>query len=383
MSETGEKTFAPSEKKLKDSAEKGDVLRSKELASAATVMVGTAWLAVAGPQVMDTLLQLARGAFMFDSGHLQSTPGLSVAAQLPRLMLPIIALGLLIAAASLISQLSFGSGRWVPKNINFKASRVNPGKGLKRIFGPNGLIEMAKGLLKVVLLGSIAAAWAYSVLPDLAEVLSKGDLAAKLSAAWSAILSLLSFLCGGLIIIAGIDLPIQWIRRNKRLMMSHQDMRDEYKQAEGSPEARAARKQRARDIATGSISGAMREAQFVVTNPNRFAIALSYDPAKAAAPVVLAKGRGDKARAMREMAAELDVPLLEYPQLARSLFYTTRERQLIREELYASVAMIVAFIFSVRRGENPVRPVVDVPVALQFDAQGRLKDGRKAPVQEG
>lgn len=370
--ETGEKQFAPSEKKLKDSAEKGDVLRSRELATAATVLVGTAWLSIAGPRMMESLITLARGAFQFDSSNLEAEPGLDIAAQLPGLMLPVMVLGLMVAAASLISQLSFSSGRWVPKNLNFKASRVNPGAGLKRIFGPNGLIEMGKGILKVILLGAIAAGWAYSALPDLADTLGKGALAEKISSGWNAILSLLLSLCGGLIIIAMIDLPIQWIRRNKRLMMSHQDMRDEHKQAEGSPEARAARKQRQRDIATGSIAGSMQEAQFVVTNPSRFAIALTYDPNKAAAPIVLAKGRGEKAQAIREMARELDVPLLEYPQLARSLFYTTREQQVIREDLYASVAMIVAFIFSVRRGENPQRPVVEIPVALRFDVDGRV-----------
>ena len=113
--------------------------------------------------------------------------------------------------------------------------------------------------------------------------------------------------------------------------MSHQEMRDENKEAEGSPEMRAARRQRQRDIATGSVSGAMREAQFVVTNPTHFAVAMTYDPAKASAPIVLAKGRGDKAMAMKELAREMDLPMLELPQLARSVYYTTAG---ICEDLY-------------------------------------------------
>jgi flagellar biosynthetic protein FlhB len=116
----------------------------------------------------------------------------------------------------------------------------------------------------------------------------------------------------------------------------------------------------------------MRKAQFVVTNPTHFSVALSYDPTEAAAPVVLAKGAGEKALAMRELAAELDLPVLEYPALARSLYYTTRERQMIREELYVAVASVLAFVFSLKRGERPARPQVDVPVLLRFDTEGRL-----------
>ena len=116
----------------------------------------------------------------------------------------------------------------------------------------------------------------------------------------------------------------------------------------------------------------MREAQFVITNPTHFAVAMTYDPQKAPAPIVLAKGRGEKALAMRELAAELELPVLEFPALARSVYFTTREQQMIREELYAAVASVLAFVFSLKRGERRARPDIDVPVTLRFDAEGRL-----------
>jgi flagellar biosynthetic protein FlhB len=144
---------------------------------------------------------------------------------------------------------------------------------------------------------------------------------------------LLFYLAAGLVIIALVDYPIQWVRRFMRLRMSMQDMRDEHKEAEGSPEKKQAIRQRQRQIAMGGVANAMREAQFVITNPTHFSIAIAYDPAIAPAPIVLAKGRGEKALAMRELAAELDLPVLEFPALARSIYYTTRERQVIREEL--------------------------------------------------
>ena len=115
----------------------------------------------------------------------------------------------------------------------------------------------------------------------------------------------------------------------------------------------------------------MREAQFVLTNPSHFAVAMTYDPALADAPVVLAKGRGEKALAMRELARELAVPVLEYPALARSVYFTTRENQVIRAELYASVAAILSFVISLKRGERRARPSVVLPEHLQFDTEGQ------------
>ena len=115
----------------------------------------------------------------------------------------------------------------------------------------------------------------------------------------------------------------------------------------------------------------MREAQFVLTNPTHFAVAMVYDPDKAGAPLVLAKGRGDKAQAMKELAREYGVPMLEYPQLARSVYFTTRENQTIREELFSAIASVLAFVLSLKRGEQPVLPDISVPLALRFDADGR------------
>jgi len=373
MSESaGEKTFAPTAKRLHDAALKGDVLRSRELATAVSVLAGLAWFSFAGPWLFQELFELVAAAFVFDRTAVESLGADGIISRLPGVFAPVIVLGLLVPAVSMVAQLAFGEGRWVPENLQFKGSRIDPLAGLKRMFGAQGAIEMGKGLLKVALLGGISWFWWLSVEQDIAS-LGRSALDRQLTVAWESMLSLLTALTIGLVVIAGIDFPIQWIRRNQRLMMSQQEMRDENKESEGSPETRAARRQRQRDIATGALGPAMRDAQFVITNPAHFAIALTYDPTKASAPIVLAKGRGDKARAIRELAAEYSLPVLEYPPLARSLYYTTRERQMIREELYTAVAAIVAFVLSVRRGETPQAPVISVPVELQFDAEGRIR----------
>lgn len=373
MSEsTGEKTFAPTEKRKRDAARKGDVLRSRELSTAAAILFGAAWLAFAGPWLLSEVGNVLRAGLAFDrTDVVEFNPTRMLLGGLIATLPPIMTVAFPILLLALITQLGIGTGRWVPENLNFKGSRMNPLSGLKRMFGPTGWIEMGKGLLKVALLGAIAYAWARSWLGTIAGM-GNGNLSQQLAAGWNALTSLLFALAAGLVIIALIDVPIQWMRRNKRLKMSHQDMRDENKQSEGSPEARAHRRQRQRDIAMGSVLNSMMKAQFVLTNPTHFAVAMTYDPDQAAAPIVLAKGRGEKAQAMKELAREYGVPMLEYPQLARSVYFTTRENQTIREELYSAIAAVLAFVFSLKRGEQRAMPTIEVPVELRFDADGRL-----------
>jgi flagellar biosynthetic protein FlhB len=372
MSEGGEKTFAPTAKRKREAARKGDVLRSRELATAATILFGGAWLAFAGPWLLGDLGGVLREALTFDRADIADFhPERLLLAGLLTTLPPALTLAGPILALALVSQLGFGQGRWVPENLAFKGSRINPLSGLKRMFGLTGLIEMGKGLLKVGLLGAIAYAWGSRWFETIVG-LGAGNLSQQLTAAWGAVTSLVFALAAGLVVIALVDVPIQWVRRDQRLKMSHQDIRDEQKEAEGSPEARAHRRQRQREIAAGGVAHAMRQAQFVLTNPTHFAVAMVYDPDKAGAPIVLAKGRGDKAQAMKDLAREYEVPMLEHPQLARSVYFTTRENQTIREELYGAVAAVLAFVLSLKRGEQRALPIIEVPVELRFDADGRL-----------
>jgi len=369
----GEKSFAPSAKRLRDAARRGDVLRSRELATAAAILIGALWLKFAGPWVIDGLTHTLRGGFSWNRAALEDfAPGRQLTALLWLALPPVLLLGLAIMAGSLASQLGFGEGRWLGSNLAPKASRLDPMAGFKRMFGLTGWIEMAKGVAKVTLLGLIAWGWGRGRF-DAMIGLGRGNLSAQLAYGWDALVALLLWLSGGLVLIALIDLPVQWLRRTMRLKMSLQEVRDEQKETDGSPENKAAIRERQRKIAMGGVAGAMREAQFVITNPTHFAVAMAYDPAKASAPIVLAKGRGEKALAMRELAAELVLPVLEYPALARSVYYTTRERQVIREELYAAVAAVLAFVLALKRGEERPAPVVDVPVTLRFDAEGQLE----------
>ena len=374
MSEdSGEKSFAPTQKRIQDAAKKGDVLRSRELATAGTTLVAGVWLLVAGPWLLRLLAETLRTSFTWDRAALEDfSPGRMLLTTTLAVLPPVAILGVSVILVSLITQLGMGGeGRWIGSNLMPKGSRLNPMSGLKRMFGANGWIEMAKGIAKVTLLGVIAWTWGKSHVAPLSR-LGRGNLFDQLAYGWHEIIMLLFWLSGGLIVIAFIDYPVQWLRRTNRLKMSMQEMRDEHKESEGAPEKKAAQRDRQRKIAMGGLIPAVKEAQFILTNPTHFSVALAYDPEKAGAPIVLAKGRGDKALAIRELAAEYQVPVLEYPSLARSVYYTTRERQVIREELYVAVAAILAFVFAIKRGEYPARPEVSVPLTLRFDTEGRL-----------
>ncbi len=374
MAETaGEKTLAPSEKRLKDAARDGDVLRSRELGTAATVLAGAAFMRLGGPWLLDVLGHAMRIGLTWDRASLENFSPARLGVALAALALPpVLVLGLCVMTATLISQLGVaGPGRWNIGNIAPRPSRIDPAAGLSRMFGAQGWIEAAKGIVKIGLLGGIAYGWGRSRVAALAT-LSAADLAGQLDFAWTTLTSLFFALAAGLVVIALSDFPVQWLRRHRRLRMSLQEQRDEHKDSEGSPQRKQAIRQRQRQLAISGVAAAMRKAQFVITNPTHFAIAMTYDPELAPAPVVLAKGRGEKALAMRELAAEHDLPVLEFPALARSVYYTTRERQMIREELYSAVAGVLTFVLALKRGDERPNPSIDVPVALRFDADGRL-----------
>ncbi|KUR70973.1 flagellar biosynthesis protein FlhB [Novosphingobium sp. FSW06-99] len=368
--DSGEKTFDPTAKRKREAVEGGDVLRSRELTIATGTAVGITWMIVAGPWLMRGLMRAMRLGFSWDRASLDRfEPGALLRDALGAVLPPVFLLGVLVLAASLFVQLGLGDGAFVAANLAPKPSRLNPAKGLSRMFGVHGLIEIGKGLAKLALLGGLSWGWARSRLAPLIG-LGAGQLHAQLGFAWNAISMLLVYLAVGLMLIAMSDYPIQWVRRRNRLRMSRQDVRDEQKQTDGNPQNKAAVRRRQRAIARGSARKAVQKAQLVITNPTHFAIAMSYDPDIAPAPVVTAKGRGETALAIRELAAEFGVPVLEYPALARSVYYTTRENQVIREELYVAVAAVLAFVMSLRRGESPPAPRVDVPLSVRFDADG-------------
>jgi len=180
-------------------------------------------------------------------------------------------------------------------------------------------------------------------------------------------------MAGALGLIALIDVPAQKLQRTRRLRMSKQEIKDEHKQSEGSPEVKGHLRAKQREIAKGSVRKAMAEATVVLTNPTHFAVALRYKQGADAAPIVVARGRGITAEAIRELASEQNVPMLSYPELTRAIYYTSRAGHFVREDLYLAVATVLAFVFNLdaARAAGHAPPTIAVPPEARFDADGR------------
>ncbi|MFM6853278.1 MAG: flagellar biosynthesis protein FlhB [Sphingopyxis sp.] len=374
----GDKTEAPTPKRKREAVEKGDVLQSRELGTALVMLVGAGWIAFAGPWMVGSIKVMLTDGLTLNAADVQHfAPGDAIARLTMGIILPLMGIVAAtffaaIAAPAMVGSLGFRTGAFA-----FKPDRLNPMNGLGRIFGAQGLIELGKSLAKVVALGAIG--W-WLLDRQMARLFAPGGVepAAQLAAMGSDFVFALLIMSGALGMIALVDVPTQFMQRMKRLLMTKQEVRDEHKQTEGSPELKAAIRRRQYEVLSNSARSAVAEATVVLTNPTHFAIALRYRPGQDAAPVVVARGVDATAAAIRALAEEKGVIVLSYPQLARAIYFTTRTGQQVREDLYMAVAMILAFVFNLdaaRRDGAQHRmlgqPAVDVPPDARFDANGR------------
>ena len=374
MSEGGEKTEAPTPKRRQKALDEGTMLKSREFASALGVMIGCAWLAMLGPGMLTALKGVMAAGFTFgrdDVEHFEPFRPLAEAGA--KLMPSLIVLFVISILGAIASQAGLGALHFNPKLMALKPSKLNPASGLKRIFGMNGWIELGKSLLKVALLGSIGGYMLWSM-AQTSMGLASADFAQAVEKLGGTFLTLLFVMSGGLVLIAMIDVPIQAIRLINQLKMSKDEIKDEHKESEGNPENKGMIRARAREIAKGGFRKKMDGAHVVLTNPTHFSVALRYDQGRDQVPVVVAKGRGETALAIRELAAEMNVQTLEYPSLARGIYYTSQEGQEIRDDLYLAVATVLAFVFGVNQAAGGIQPLVTVPTTARFDENG-VKQG--------
>ena len=368
-----EKTEAPTPKRRQDAAEKGDVLQSRELGTALVVLSGAGWMAMAGPLLLGSLEGMLADALSFDRGALITfDPGAAMLRMAGEVALPVLLLFAVTLVAAIGTPALLGSLGFRSSAFAFKGDRLNPLNGLKRIFGMQGLVELGKSIVKVLLLGAIGW-WLLKGQADQLMSLARPDLRAALAELGTSFVWAVLAMAVALAVIAGIDVPMQMIQRAGRLRMTKQEVKDEAKQTEGNPEMKGAQRRRAAEMLRGGARQAVSEASMVLTNPTHFAVALRYRAGIDAAPVVVARGRGATADAIRQIAAEDDVPMLSYPQLTRAIYYTTRAGQVIREDLYLAVATILAFVFNLDAAERARArpPEVDVPPDALFDEEGR------------
>jgi flagellar biosynthetic protein FlhB len=345
----GERTEEPSPKRLQEARERGQVPRSRELTTFATMIGGSAALTAIGGSLTANLSDIMRRGMSIDAQSLRDTRSmfdyLSEACILALTsLLPVF--GTLIALV-LLASVALGGWNFSTQALVPDFSRLNPLSGLKRLLGLRGASELGKALLKVLVVGAVCAgivSWLFGA------VLALGHMAPRAAIGRGAGLLSWAFvwLCASLALIAAIDVPLQLFQFKRSLRMTRQELRDESKELDGRPETKRRIRQMQQTLARRRMMHKVPTADVVIVNPTHFAVALKYDPKKMRAPRVLAKGVDLVAANIRRIAEEHRVPVFESPKLARALYRSTDLNKDIPQGLYVAVAQVLSYIFRVR-----------------------------------
>ena len=375
-----EKTEDPSQRKIDKSLEEGKVLKSQEVNILTSLAAGFA-LMFAVPGFVNHILGVWGSFFHFERGFdLTDLAFANIADFLEILVLIGVLLGTPLSIVAILTQrVVSGQFNFAPKALAFKAKKMNPITGLGRMFGTKALVELGKAVLKASLLIGIAAVILYSQAAKILQLpfRSIGQSIASISVIYPMVL-------GGLLlalaVIAIIDFIYQRHTHIKSLKMSKQEQKDEHKQAEGSPEVKAKirRMQMEKSANAARQTAALDDvasATAVITNPTHFAVALKYDVGSPDAPKILAMGRGHMAAQIIERANSAKVTIFQNPLLARALYFSGEIGGEIPERLYQAVAVVLAYIYRVDKGEDLERPEVELPDDLQFNEHGNLMSG--------
>jgi flagellar biosynthetic protein FlhB len=361
--EQQDRTEEATPKKLEDARKKGDIPRSRELTMTGVMLTAaTTLLFMVEPMLQDIRGGLS-GALQISREHIFDTsymPG-AFAALAGSAFAGLIPLGLILLAAVFLGATSIGGWSFSMKAAAFKGDRLNPIKGLKRVFSANSLNELVKAMAKFFLVAIIALSWLWWSVDELLS-LGREDAAVAVPHAMEiAGLSLLIVSCA-LILIALADVPFQLWNFRKKMKMTRQEVRDEFKEVEGRPEVKSKIRALQQQIATRRMMEDLPTADVVITNPTHFAVALRYDENSMGAPTVIAKGKDLMAKRIREVAAEHNVPLFSAPPLARSLFRSSKLGQEISPGLYAAVAQVLAYLMQLNAAMKTGTRWPEVPV---------------------
>ena len=375
-----EKTEDPSQRKIDKSLEEGKVLKSQEV-NILTSMAAGFGLMFAIPGFVNHILGVWGSFFHFERGaDLTDLAFANISDFLEILVLIGVLLGIPLAIVAILTQRAVsGQFNFAPKALAFKGKKMNPITGLGRMLGTKALVELGKAVLKASLLVGIATVILYSQAAKILQLpfRSLGQSIASISVIYPMVL-------GGLLlalaVIAFIDYIYQRHTHTKSLKMSKQEQKDEHKQAEGSPEVKAKiRRMQMEKSANAARQNAalddVTSATAIITNPTHFAVALKYDVGSPDAPKILAMGRGHMAAQIIERANSAKLTIFQNPLLARALYFSGEIGGEIPERLYQAVAVVLAYIYRVDKGEDLERPKVELPEDLQFNEHGNLMSG--------
>ncbi|MDY6981504.1 MAG: flagellar biosynthesis protein FlhB [Pseudomonadota bacterium] len=374
MSDTSdlEKTESPTHRRLEQAREKGQVARSRELNTLTSLLGAAIGLLVLGPSIIDSLRDLLVQGLSFDYKTLIASQSLGVLLGKAAfdVLLALLPLMLLLAFLALASPAVLGGFAFNVDSLMPKFERIDPMKGLGRIFSKNGLVELCKALAKFALVGSVIVFTLMSVVDEISQ-LAGNDLNFALGEAGSLLTwCFLIFSCA-LLLVAGVDVPWQVWQHTQQLMMTKQEVKDESKEQEGRPEVKSAIRQKQIEMSQRRMMDDVKKADVVITNPTHYAVAICYDKQSGRAPTVVAKGKDHIAAKIRELAGEHKVTIFSAPPLARALYFSTDLNQEIPEKLFVAVAQVLAYIYQLRNAvlnrTTPPTPPQNLPVPPELD----------------
>jgi flagellar biosynthetic protein FlhB len=369
-----ERTEQPTQKRREEARRKGQIPRSQDLSTACVVLIAGGALHYLGGSLGSGLHHLMQGGLALSREQALDESlaiGQFGAEMFSALMACAPVLGLTLVAA-LLAPMSIGG--W---NLSFGTlapdfTRLSPMTGLKRVFSARGLVELTKAFAKFALVALFAALFLWS---KSGELLSLGAQPTAVAIGHAVSLSgqgLLTF-AAALGLIAAVDVPWQLWQYTQQLKMSRQEIREEMKESEGSPETRGRIRNLQREVASRRMMQEVPKADVIVTNPTHYSVALRYDEKKMRAPVVVAKGADEIAARIREVATEHLVPIFEAPPLARALYRHVEIGAPIPASLYVAVAQVLTYIYQLRAARRageapPAPPSIDPSVE---DAPGK------------
>ena len=374
-----EKTEEPTPRKLEKAKEDGQIPRSKELNTSLLLLAAVLGLMTLGADVVNHMIGVMKFTFTppreagFDPQYMLrylSNSAISMAVSLAPLMA-------VIAVSALVSPVLLGGWLLSAKSLMPKPSRLNPIKGLGRMFSMNALVELAKALAKFFVIAPMAIT---VLMIYQTELLSMGASSVQAAIVHSAelLLWIVFLVAASTILIAVVDVPYQLYDNNKKLKMTLQEVKDEMKDSDGKPEVKGRIRQLQYEMAQRRMMESVPEADVVITNPEHFSVALKYDMEGKAAPVVIAKGSEHLALKIREIAKAHEILVMPSPPLARAIFYTTEVDHEIPGNLYLAVAQVLAYVFQLKSyqsgtGKKP-KPMADIeiPTDVNYDVDGNI-----------
>ena len=367
-----EKTEQPTGKRLEDARQKGQVPRSRELTTVLVLIASAIALFIMGSSLIEDMAAVMNESLVLSRKELFD-PVAMVHHFIHMIEIISFDLGLFLSVtviAALAAPALIGGWNFSTQAMAFKPEKMDPIKGLKRVFGPQGLVALGKALGKFILIGAISTAILWGIRDQL---LTLGTQEVNVAMTDLAYLTLWVFLAitASLILIALIDVPFQLWNHSRQLRMTKQEVKDEMKQTDGNPEVKGRIRRMQIQMSQQRMMQDIPSADVVITNPTHYAVAMRYDQSRSGAPIVVAKGADLISQQIRLVAENNDVPILAAPPLTRAVYYSTEIGEEIPSGLYIAVAQVLAFVFQLRRyrkqgGNKPHLNPEDLPIPDEY-----------------